>query len=172
MRLVTVYLLELSWSGNYISIRLGQILRLYLFCQKPNEHQSFISCVKVWKLWRRVLPQWWFAVKTTKSLNALLGWFISFFLWMVSQVPCPCYCPVLSVFCLCSDLNRVKGLRWHKLISVYYVLLRVLVTYGSWGNSSLLLFYFNVALCYKPCHKPFGFLVFKQPLHLSICTLY
>ena len=24
----------------------------------------------------------------------------------------------------------------------------MLVTYGSWGNSSLLLFYFNVALCY------------------------
>ena len=26
----------------------------------------------------------------------------------------------------------------------------MLVTYGSWGNSSLLLFYFNVALCYTP----------------------
>ena len=25
----------------------------------------------------------------------------------------------------------------------------MLVTYGSWGNSSLLLFYFNVALCYR-----------------------
>ena len=29
----------------------------------------------------------------------------------------------------------------------------MLVTYGSWGNSSLLLFYFNVALCYKSKHK-------------------
>ena len=43
-------------------------------------------------------------------LKFFLGWFISSSLWMVSQVPCPRCCPVLSVFCLCSDLNRVKGL--------------------------------------------------------------
>ena len=41
---------------------------------------------------------------------------------MVSQVPCPRCCPVLPIFCLCSDLNRVEGLRWHNLISVYYVI--------------------------------------------------
>ena len=43
-------------------------------------------------------------------LKCFLGWFISSFLWMVSQVPCPHCCPVLPVLCLCSDLNRVKGL--------------------------------------------------------------
>ena len=45
-----------------------------------------------------------------KVLKCFLGWFISSFLWMVSQVPCPRCCPVLSVFYLSSDLNRVKGL--------------------------------------------------------------
>ena len=37
--------------------------------------------VKVsWKLCRWVLPQWWFAVKTTKSLNALFRLVYFFFL--------------------------------------------------------------------------------------------
>ena len=62
--------------------------------------------------WCRVLPLWWL-VKTTKSLSAFLSWFIFLlFWWMVSQVPCPCCCPVLFVSCLCSDFYRVKGMLW------------------------------------------------------------
>ena len=50
-------------------------------------------------------------LKTTKSLSAFLSWFIFLlFWWMVSQVPCPCCCPVLSISCLCSDFYRVKGM--------------------------------------------------------------
>ena len=45
------------------------------------------------------------------------------------------------------------------------MVLRVLMTYGSWGNSSLLLFYFNVALCYRKAPSPccyFNNKIFKK----------
>ena len=46
----------------------------------------------------------------------------------------------------------------------------MLVTYGSWGNSSLLLFYFNVALCYTALPAILKKISGKREGHIQIMS--